>query len=203
MWPERADCHRGRRRSRWPQPTLSSDTHPRSPTAVVWINGRHAVVAVADDDVSGITSTTVERMIESEADFVGRIVGAVGDSERVMVLGPASLRLAVQRAYVAISHRPDRLVEVTRTGPIDAIELAERLRALGTVAAGQVTTATSSSSGVRGRPTSPPHDGHSAERPGVEGVVVQRPGEPARAAHLDSRTTPAPGWAAAERRARR
>ena len=105
---------------------------PASPTAVVWINGRHAVVAVADDDVSGITSTTVERMIESEADFVGRIVGAVGDSERVMVLGPASLRLAVQRAYVAVSHRPDRLVEVTRTGPIDAIELAERLRALGT-----------------------------------------------------------------------
>ncbi len=82
--------------------------------------------------LSGITSTTVERMIESEADFVGRIVGAVGDSERVMVLGPASLRLAVQRAYVAVSHRPDRLVEVARTGPIDAIELAERLRALGT-----------------------------------------------------------------------
>ena len=71
-------------------------------------------------------------MIESEADFVARIVGAVGDSERVMVLGPASLRLAVQRAYVAISHRPDHLVEVERSGPVDPVELAERVRALGT-----------------------------------------------------------------------
>jgi len=104
---------------------------PASPTAVVWINGRHAVVAVADDDV-GITSTTVERRIESEADFVARIVGAVADSERVMVLGPTSLRLAVQRAYVAISHRPDRLVELDRSGHVDPIELAERVRALGT-----------------------------------------------------------------------
>ncbi len=103
-----------------------------SPTAVVWISGRHAVVAVADDDAGGITSTTVERRIESEADFVARIVGAVGDSERVMVLGPASLRLAVQRAYVAISHRPDHLVEVDRSGPVDPVELAARLRALGT-----------------------------------------------------------------------
>ena len=104
---------------------------PDSPTAVVWINGRHAVVAVADGDV-GITSSTVERVIESEADFVARIVGAVGDSARVMVLGPTSLRLAVQRAYVAISHRPDRLVEQERHGPVDPQELAERLRALGT-----------------------------------------------------------------------
>ena len=105
---------------------------PTTPTAVVWINARHAVVAVAHGEAGGITSSTVERMIESEADFVARIVGAVGDSERVMVLGPASLRLAVQRAYVAISHRPDRLVEVERTGLIDPDELAARLRALGT-----------------------------------------------------------------------
>ena len=112
----------------------SADTRagdaPASPTAVVWINGRHAVVAVADGEV-GITSSTVERVVESEADFVARIVGAVGDSARVMVLGPTSLRLAVQRAYVAVSHRPDRLVELDRHGPVDRKELAERLRALG------------------------------------------------------------------------
>jgi hypothetical protein len=106
---------------------------PASPTAVVWISGRRADVAVADrDDICGITSTTVEREIESEADFVTRIVSAVGDSERLLVLGPASRRLAVQRAYVAISHRPDRLVELERHGPVDPKELAERLRSLGT-----------------------------------------------------------------------
>jgi hypothetical protein len=104
---------------------------PASPTAVVWINGRHAVVAVAEGD-AGITSSTVERVIESEADFVARIVAAVGDSARVMVLGPTSLRLAVQRAYVTISHHPDRLVELERHGPVDPKELAARLRALGT-----------------------------------------------------------------------
>ena len=80
-----------------------------SPTAVVWITGRHAVVAVAADEVGGITSSTVERMIESEADFVARIVGAVGDSERVMVLGPgqpAPRRPAGLRGELAPSGPP-------------------------------------------------------------------------------------------------
>jgi hypothetical protein len=101
------------------------------PTAVVWISGRHAVVAIGDICAGRITSWTTERMIESEADFLARVVRAVGDSGRVMVLGPANLRLAVQRAYVAISHHPDRLVEPPRSGPIDPDELAERVRALG------------------------------------------------------------------------
>jgi hypothetical protein len=112
--------------------TTMHEQRANSPTAVVWVSGRHAVVAVADSDhIGGITSSTVEREIESEADFVTRIVSAVGDSERVMVLGPAGRRLAVQRAYVALSHRPDRLVEVEKAGPIDPAEIAERLRALG------------------------------------------------------------------------
>lgn len=104
---------------------------PPPPTAVVWISGRHAVVAVGDIEPGGIAAWSTERRLESEADFLARIVRAVGDSGRVMVLGPTGPRLAVQRAYVAISQRPDRLVEPTRPGAMDPLELAERVRALG------------------------------------------------------------------------
>lgn len=101
------------------------------PTAVVWLSGRHAVIAVGDMRPGGITSWTTERMVESRADFLVRVVRAIGASERVMVLGPASLRLAVQRAYVGVTHRPDRLMEVSRRGAVDPVALEERVRALG------------------------------------------------------------------------
>ena len=104
---------------------------PDWPTTVVWLSGRHAVIAIGDMRPGGITSWTAERMGESRADFIGRIVRAIGPSERVMVLGPASLRLAVQRAYVGVTQRPDRLMEVPRRGPLDPAALEERVRALG------------------------------------------------------------------------
>lgn len=104
---------------------------PDWPTAVVWLSGRHAVIAVGDMRPGGITSWTTERMVESRADFLARIVRAIGSSERVMVLGPASMRLAVQRAYVGATHRPDRLMDATRRGVVDPVALEERVRALG------------------------------------------------------------------------
>ena len=101
-------------------------------------------------------------------------------------LGSTSLRLAVQRAYVAISHRPDRLVELERHGPCRP----DRARRTGpgprhVARKFRLTTATSSSSGVRGRLTRSSHDGQTTNGSRSVAVVAERPDEPAGAAHLD------------------
>jgi hypothetical protein len=101
-----------------------------APTAVVWINARLAVVAVAHDDGERtICTQKVDRHIETETEFVGRVVAAVGDTERVMVVGPNHARLALERAYVAIYQRPDRIIDVERVGPLDSRELVAALGA--------------------------------------------------------------------------
>jgi hypothetical protein len=58
------------------------------------------------------------------------VVRAVGDRQRVVILGPSSARLALEREYVAIYHRPDRIVDVEPAGAVRTEDLVERLRAL-------------------------------------------------------------------------
>jgi hypothetical protein len=99
------------------------------PCAVVWINGRQAVVG-GMDTAGRIHLRTVERTSENEASYLELVIRTIGDRERVIILGPGSARLALERAYVAIYHRPERLVDVEPAGPFDADELVERLRQL-------------------------------------------------------------------------
>jgi hypothetical protein len=76
----------------------------------VWIDHEHAVI-------SGPTHAheTVELLErepgESEARFDARAAHEVVDEARIVVSGPAFARTGFERAYVAITHRPDRLAE--------------------------------------------------------------------------------------------
>lgn len=109
---------------------LTRDTvAPRTvaPSAAVWIDGRVAIVARVGDD--GVVSTTeIERGTEPEAPYLALVVHAIGDRERVLILGPSSVRLALEREYVAIYHRPERLVDVEPAETMDAEALVLRLR---------------------------------------------------------------------------
>jgi hypothetical protein len=96
---------------------------------VVWINGREAVVAATGPD-GMIELSAVERGIRSEPVYLSKVVRRIGDRERVMILGPGSARLALEREYVALYRRPDRLVDVEPSGTIDEEDLVERVRAL-------------------------------------------------------------------------
>lgn len=108
----------------------SSDEGPTAaPSAVVWINGRHAVV-VRLDAGGRISTCSVERNLEPESSYLDLVIRAIGDRERVMILGPSSVRLALEREYVAIYRRPDRLVDVEPSGPMDEAELVDRVRRL-------------------------------------------------------------------------
>jgi hypothetical protein len=100
---------------------------PRS--AVVWINGRRAILARMSD-AGRITTRTIERGIDDETPFLAKVVDAIGDRERVVILGPTSMRLLLEREYVTINARPDHLVDVEEASAVDESALIDRLREL-------------------------------------------------------------------------
>ena len=100
--------------------TRRSTTDGRPPRkVVVWIDHDQAFIVGQAPD-GGETVELVDRAPgETEADFEARTVGEVVDEEQVVVSGPAYARTDFERAYVAVTHRPDRLVDLEpETTPI-------------------------------------------------------------------------------------
>ena len=91
--------------------------HAQFPTAgsarasVVRVERSAAVVSRIGRD-GAISRCSVERGPDSQEAFFARIVEAAGDHDRLIVLGRGASRLAFEREYVEICHRPDRLVDV-------------------------------------------------------------------------------------------
>lgn len=83
--------------------------------AVVWIDHDRALIVEhrpAGQDRVGL----LDRLpAESEAMFETRTIVEILDQDRVVVSGPAHARTGFERAYVAVTHRPDRLVDVEPT----------------------------------------------------------------------------------------
>jgi hypothetical protein len=100
-----------------------------APSAVVWINGRQAAVAAMSHD-GRISTCEISRGWWSQAAFLAQVVRQIGDRQRVVILGPSSIRLALEREYVAMFQRPDRLVDVEPAGSVSLEELVERVRTL-------------------------------------------------------------------------
>jgi hypothetical protein len=98
-------------------------------SAVVWINGRQAVVATMSDE-GRISTSEIDRRWMREQPYLAQVVRAIGDRQRVSILGPTSIRLALERDYVAMYRRPDRLVDVEPAGPFTSEELVDRVRSL-------------------------------------------------------------------------
>ena len=98
-------------------------------SAVAWINGRQALVATMARD-GEIFTCEINRGQSPEPSYLALVAHALGDRDRVMILGSSSARLALEREYVAIYHRPDRLVDVEPLGTVDHDDLVARLRAL-------------------------------------------------------------------------
>ena len=105
--------------------------HPRTvaESAVAWINGRQAIVATMARD-GQIFTCEINRGLSPEPSYLALVVHALGDRDRVVILGPSSARLALEREYVAIYRRPDRLVDVEPAGAVNTEDLVARLRAL-------------------------------------------------------------------------
>src|SRR4051794_5050030 len=81
--------------------------------ALVWIDHEQAVIAAAAGRAHELGIEVLAREPnETEAAFDERAAEAVANEERVVVSGPAFARTRFERAYVATTHRPDRLVDV-------------------------------------------------------------------------------------------
>ena len=100
-----------------------------APSAVVWINGRHAVVAGTGRD-GRISTSEITRGSMREQPYLAQVVRAIGDRQRIVILGPGSIRLALERDYVAMYRHPERLVDVEPAGPFVFDELVDRVRTL-------------------------------------------------------------------------
>jgi hypothetical protein len=111
-------------------PTLESITSEIIPaSAVVWISGRRAMVAAIEYD-GRISTCEITRGSLPEPAYLAQVVRVIGDRQRVVILGPSAVRLALEREYVAIFRRPDRLVDVEPSGVVELQDLVDRLRTL-------------------------------------------------------------------------
>ena len=80
--------------------------------AVVWIDDRQAIITTTSDDGHPLVEQLGRGATEPEAAFDARTVDAVLDRDPVTVAGPAFARVAFERAFVAVTHQPERLVDV-------------------------------------------------------------------------------------------
>ncbi len=106
------------------EPATPVASQPTS--AVVWINGRKAIVAHTTP-AGPAKLEDIDRGINAEPAFLAAVVRSIGDCQRVLVLGPGSTRLALEREYVSTFRRPDRLVDVEPAGPPSEADLAATL----------------------------------------------------------------------------
>jgi len=93
------------------QTTLPPAT-PQTNVALVWIDNEHAVIVSGEADGKDTVACLEREQDETVNQFEARTVDQVVDDERVVVSGPASARTSFERVYVAVTHRPDRLVEI-------------------------------------------------------------------------------------------
>ena len=110
-------------------PTPDPAAPEATPSAVVWIDATHALVASVEGD-GGTSTCDITRGLLHESVYLEEVVRAVGDRRRVMILGPGSERLALEREYVAVYHRPERLVDVEPAHVVDRDELLDLARKL-------------------------------------------------------------------------
>lgn len=100
-------------------------------SAVTWIDRKHAIVArTMPSGAIDVTELAMPRDAAGDAPALTRVADVIGNRERVVIAGSAGMRTALERQYVAIFQRPDRLVDVEPDGPMTRTDLVERLREL-------------------------------------------------------------------------
>lgn len=113
-------------------PTIGS-LRPRS--AITWVDRRRAIVVKTAPD-GAVEVDRIERDAPGDGrTYLARIAHALGDEDRVVVVGPWLERTELEREYVAVWGHPERLVDVEPSGPLareaadlDDAALVEALR---------------------------------------------------------------------------
>jgi hypothetical protein len=109
--------------------TAAGTSTRRKAGAITWIDPGRAFVARRERDGS---VRTMDFPLPADEDArneaLADVVTAIGEPDLVLLLGDPDLRTLLEREYVAIYRRPDRLMDVDVDGPLSDEELAGRLR---------------------------------------------------------------------------
>ena len=100
--------------------------------AVVWIGPDGAMVA-RRDTTGAVEFLDIPRSSTSRDEpgrYLAGVVGEIGEAARVVVLGTDALRVDFEREYVAIGHRPERIVDVSPHEALDRDAVLARLAAI-------------------------------------------------------------------------
>jgi hypothetical protein len=77
-----------------------------------------------------VTTCEISRGWLPDRAYVAQVVRIIGDRQRVVILGPSSVRLALEREYGLTYQRTDRLLDVEPAGAVELQDLVDRLRTL-------------------------------------------------------------------------
>jgi hypothetical protein len=103
---------------------MTARRHPNAPLeATVWIDHEQAIIATHDLDGSPVVERLGRGSSEPEAEFEARAVEEILDRDVVNVAGPAYARTSFERAYVAVTHHPERIIDVEPG--VDAHDVAD------------------------------------------------------------------------------
>jgi hypothetical protein len=108
---------------------MTGNRAEQRPSTVVWVDQDHAIVARTEAD-GGIAAEQVERGRASETEYLAHVVHEIGDRATVSIAGPTWIRLALEREFVAINHRPERLVGIPMSSRVAETGILERMRRL-------------------------------------------------------------------------
>jgi hypothetical protein len=103
-------------------------TAPRPRRAAVYVESRHAIVAVTTPDGEIVTYELVGGPLDDDAVLMKKVVQRVGPRDRLFVAGNPDLRTELERNHVGIYRRPDCLVDLATEGRLTASALVERVR---------------------------------------------------------------------------
>ena len=99
--------------------------------AVVWIEpGRALIVRDIGTDAPALLELPLPEAYAATPAALADVAIHVGDVDRLLVLGDADLRIALEREVVALGHRPEAIREEPIDGPLDADALVALLRRL-------------------------------------------------------------------------
>jgi hypothetical protein len=107
---------------------MRQESHPAHEAAIVWLDRTHALVARAHAGHSVITE--VDRDADPETQYLLRVPHEAEGCDRVVVMGSDPSRIALEREYVALYRRPDRLIDLGPSHAAARSDLIEQLRML-------------------------------------------------------------------------
>jgi len=112
-------------------PTAATLPHGPLGGAVVLLAANEAVIARTRPDGRDEIHRVRRRTRRADAPpFFVRVLHELDDRAPVLILGPAQERTALEREFVLVSHRPDRLLEDASVHDAHPEALLERLRGL-------------------------------------------------------------------------